>query len=50
MSPPPRPAQPSIRSSGFLAWSAWQRVLAMVPALTLLWLAVLWASVEVPPL
>ena len=33
-----------------LAWPAWLRVLAVLPALLLLWLAVLWASVEAAPL
>jgi hypothetical protein len=33
-----------------LAWPAWWRVLAVLPALVLLWLAVLWASVEAAPL
>lgn len=32
-----------------LAWPAWLRVLAVVPALALLWLAVAWASAEVAP-
>ena len=50
MTPPTRQVQPARRSSGFLAWPAWQRVLAVMPALVLLWLAVLWASAEVLPL
>jgi hypothetical protein len=33
-----------------LAWPAWLRVLAVLPALALLWLAVLWATVEAVPL
>lgn len=33
-----------------LAWPAWLRVLAVLPALLILWLAVLWASVEAAPL
>jgi hypothetical protein len=33
-----------------LAWPAWLRVLAVLPVLMLLWLAVLWASVEAVPL
>lgn len=33
-----------------LAWPAWLRVLAVLPALLLLWLAVLWASAEAVPL
>nr|WP_315489279.1 hypothetical protein [uncultured Rhodoferax sp.] len=33
-----------------LAWPAWLRVAALLPALVLLWLAVWWASVEALPL
>ena len=33
-----------------LAWPAWMRVLAVAPAVLLLWLAVAWATVEVLPL
>jgi hypothetical protein len=33
-----------------LAWPAWLRVLAVLPALVLLWLAVLWATLEAAPL
>ncbi|HOE44058.1 MAG TPA: hypothetical protein PLB25_20865 [Rhodoferax sp.] len=33
-----------------LAWPAWLRLLAVLPALLLLWLAVLWASAEAVPL
>jgi hypothetical protein len=32
-----------------LAWPAWLRVLAVVPAVVLLWLAVNWASLESAP-
>jgi hypothetical protein len=32
-----------------LAWPAWLRVLAVTPALALLWLAVAWAMAEVAP-
>lgn len=32
-----------------LAWPAWLRVLAVLPAVALLWLAVAWASVEAAP-
>ena len=32
-----------------LGWPAWQRVLAVLPVLLLLWLAVAWASREVQP-
>lgn len=47
----PRPGTPRARSapSSVLAWPAWRRVLAVIPALALLWLAVAWASVEVAP-
>jgi hypothetical protein len=38
------------RPRSVLAWPAWLRVLAILPALVLLWLAVLWASAEVVPL
>jgi hypothetical protein len=40
----------SIFARSVLAWPAWLRVLAVLPALLLLWLAVLWASVEAAPL
>ncbi len=32
-----------------LGWPAWQRVLAVLPLLLLMWLAVWWASAEVAP-
>ena len=32
-----------------LAWPAWLRVLAVMPAVALLWLAVNWASLESAP-
>jgi hypothetical protein len=32
-----------------LAWPAWLRVLAVVPAVALLWLAVSWAGLEAAP-
>jgi len=35
--------------SNVLGWPAWQRVLAVLPVLLLLWLAVAWASAEVQP-
>lgn len=38
---PPRP--------GLLAWPAWARVLALVPVLILLWLAVLWTGLATGP-
>lgn len=37
-------------ASSVLAWAAWARALAVLPALVLLWLAVLWAVQEVTPL
>jgi hypothetical protein len=36
-------------STSVLAWSAWRRMLLLLPVLTALWLAVLWATVEVVP-
>ena len=39
--------KPSITS--VLAWPAWLRVLAVLPAVALLWLAVAWAQLEVAP-
>ncbi len=39
-----------LRAPSVLAWPAWLRVLALLPALVLLWLAVLWASVGAVPL
>jgi hypothetical protein len=39
-----------IQTRSVLAWPAWLRVLVVLPALVLLWLAVLWASVEAMPL
>ena len=32
-----------------LAWPAWLRVLAVLPLVALLWLAVAWANVEAAP-
>ena len=44
-SPPiPKPPRRSV-----LAWPAWLRVLAVLPTLVLLWLAVLWASLGSAP-
>ena len=45
--PSPRPASPGAAS--VLAWPAWLRVLAVLPAVALLWLAVVWARLEVAP-
>jgi hypothetical protein len=42
--PPARPRLPSV-----LAWPAWLRVLAVLPAVALLWLAVVWAQLEAAP-
>ena len=39
-----RPRRPSV-----LAWPAWLRVLAVLPAVALLWLAVAWAQMEAAP-
>ena len=54
MSLPPqasRPDRPPSKSLPFsvLAWPAWLRVLAVLPAVALLWLAVGWAQLEVAP-
>jgi hypothetical protein len=35
--------------SSVLAWPAWLRVLAVLPPLVLLWLAVVWAQLEAAP-
>ena len=32
-----------------LAWPAWLRVLAVLPAVALLWLAVAWAQLDAAP-
>ena len=40
--------RPRARRS-LLAWPAWLRVLAVLPAVALLWLAVAWASLEAAP-
>ncbi|MEO7401194.1 MAG: hypothetical protein ABIV07_10590 [Polaromonas sp.] len=41
------PASP--RASSVLAWPAWLRMLAVLPAVALLWLAVAWARQAVAP-
>lgn len=41
---------PSRHGASVLAWPAWRRVAAVVPALGLLWLAVVWALSDVAPL
>ncbi|MDP3706540.1 MAG: hypothetical protein Q8R56_00400 [Polaromonas sp.] len=45
--PAPRPARSRVAS--VLAWPAWLRVLTVLPAVALLWLAVAWAQLEVAP-
>jgi hypothetical protein len=37
------------RSRSVLEWPAWLRVLALLPAVALLWLAVIWANLEATP-
>lgn len=39
----------SLSSTSVLMWPAWLRLLAVLPALALLWLLVAWASVELAP-
>jgi hypothetical protein len=46
---PPSPTIPKPPRRSVLAWPAWLRVLAVLPALVLLWLAVLWATLEAAP-
>lgn len=41
---------PKLPTPSVLAWPAWLRVLAVVPALALLWAAVLWAGMQPPAL
>jgi hypothetical protein len=41
--------RPARARRSLLAWPAWLRVLAVLPAVVLLWLAVAWASLEVAP-
>jgi len=48
------PQSPALKSSisparSVLAWPAWLRVLAVLPAVALLWLAVAWANLEATP-
>jgi hypothetical protein len=47
----PHSISPNTRdlTGSVLGWPAWQRVLAVLPVLLLLWLAVAWASREVQP-
>jgi hypothetical protein len=51
MTPPIPPSPRPVRShvGSVLAWPAWLRVLAVLPAVALLWLAVAWAQLEVAP-
>ncbi len=44
---PSAPPQTPLRHKSLLAWSAWARVLLVLPALACLWLAVWWAQLEV---
>lgn len=46
---PPSPSPKLYMPPSMLAWPAWLRVLAVVPVLALLWLAVAWALAEVAP-
>jgi len=49
-SPTPKPLMNKKHPArSVLAWPAWLRVLAVVPAVVLLWLAVNWASLEAAP-
>lgn len=51
---PALPAPPNLRASkrlmrSVLAWPAWLRVLAVLPIVAFLWLAVAWAQLEAAP-
>ena len=46
----PHLSRPQFPAPSVLAWPAWLRALAVLPALALLWGAVLWAGVEAAPL
>ena len=50
-SPLPDAALPARRPAALsvLAWPAWLRVLAVLPAVALLWLGVAWAQMEAAP-
>ena len=37
------------RGASLLGWSAWQRVLALLPLLMLLWAATAWALADTAP-
>lgn len=43
------PRSPLSRATSVLAWPVWLRVLAVLPAVALLWLAVAWAQAEIAP-
>jgi hypothetical protein len=50
----PHPSKPLnslfyFRGKSLITWPAWGRVLAVLPALLLLWLAVAWAGLEIAP-
>ena len=45
----PVPRHARLPRPSVLAWPAWLRVLAVLPAVLLLWLAVAWAQLEVAP-
>ena len=49
MSLPPAFLTSSTTRPSLLAWPAWLRVLAVLPAVALLWLAVAWANLAVAP-
>lgn len=43
------PSSQNLLQRSVLAWPAWLRVLAVAPAVALLWLAVAWANAEIAP-
>lgn len=47
----PRPSSPhsSRHRVSVLAWPAWLRMLAVLPAVALLWLAVAWTGLDATP-
>jgi hypothetical protein len=49
ISSPLRNAHSSPLTRSVLAWPAWLRVLAVLPAIAVLWLAVIWANLEATP-
>ncbi len=46
---PAAPPTADSRWPSLLSWPAWWRVLAVLPVLTLLWLAVAWARLDAAP-